>query len=259
MKAYKKMKKLLILFVCIFSLARPLELSAAEEVVNMSYVCRDLKGAGRWRAEAQIRNISPGIYLMTENARGIHSSFNGRISWVAEMKFERTKDSVRPISLDKRVYDQNGKTIRRERQEFDLAGNTGTCTHEDSDRNIFRTRKFKFNKDVVTRLSLGLYAQKFLASGKTSEKLQMVSEEPNVYNIELKRMGEETIEVNGHKVAAYRLCIDPNLGVLNLVKAFFPKAYAWHSAVPKYEWLGYTGLEGGINSEKVEILVEKLG
>ncbi len=252
------MKKLLLLLLCLSSVAWPDVLKATEEVVNMSYVCRDMSGASRWRAEAEIKNISPGVYMMTEKAQGVYSSFKGKVSWVAEMKFERTKDSVRPMSLDKRVFDAKGMMIRRERQEFDLAGNTGICIHEEPARNISRTRKFKFDKDVATRLSLGFYAQKFLESGKTSEKLQMVSEEPNLYNIELRCMGKETIEVNGRKIPAYRLCVDPRLGVLNFVKAFLPKSYAWHSAVPRYEWLGYAGLEGGINSEKVEILIEGL-
>lgn len=253
------MKKLLLFLLCLSSLVLAAgTLKASEEVVNMSYVCRDLKGVIRWRAKSEIKNISPGVYLMTEKAQGVYSSFKGPVSWVAEMKFERTKDSIKPMSLDKRVFDVNGKMIRRERQEFDLAGNTGTCIHEEPARKISRTRKFKFNKDVVTRLSLGLYAQKLLESGKTSEKLQMVSEEPNVYNIELKRMGKETVEINSRKIAAYRLCVDPRLGALNFVKAFLPKSYAWHSAVPNYEWLGYTGLEGGINSEKVEVLIEGL-
>lgn len=250
------MNKLSLFLLCFFSLAWPGALSAAEEVVNMSYVCRDLKGADRWHAEAQIRNDSPGVYIMTEKAQGIYSSFKGRVSWVAEMKFERTKDSVRPISLDKRVFDAQGRMIRREKQEFDLTDNTATCTHEDPTRNIFRTRKFRFNKDVVTRLSLGFYAQKFLDSGKTSAKLQMVSEEPNVYNVDLKRMGKEITEVNGRKLTAYRLCIDPELGVLNFVKVFLPKSYVWLSVVPKYEWLRYTGLEGGVTSEKVEISIK---
>jgi hypothetical protein len=253
------MKKLLIFLLCLSSLVLAAStLNASEEVVKMSYVCRDLKGNSRWRATSEIKNISPGVYLMTEKAEGIYSSFKGHVSWVAEMKFERTKDSVRPMSLDKKVFDAKGNMIRRERQEFDLAGNTGICTHEEPARNISRTRKFKFDKDVVTRLSLGLYAQKFLKSGKTSEKLQMVSEEPNVYNVELKTLDKETIEVNGLRVAAYRLCVDPRLGALNFVKVFLPKSYAWHSAVPEYEWLGYAGLEGGINSEKVEVLVEGL-
>jgi len=252
------MKKLSIFLLYLSALTWALTLFAAEEVVNFSYVCRDLKGADRWRAEAEIKNISPGIYLMTEKAQGVHSSFNGRVSWVSEMKFERTKDKVRPISLDKRVFDSEGKTIRREKQAFDHAGNTGICTHEEPLRKISRTRKFKFNKDVVTRLSLGFYIQKFLESGKTSEKLQMVSEEPSVYDVELKNMGKEIIKLNGRKIAAYRLCIDPELGALNFVKAFFPKSYAWHSAMPKYEWIGYAGLEGGINSEKVEVFIEEL-
>ena len=253
------MKKLFYFLLCVFSLVLYSGvLFAAEEVINISYVCRDLKGAVRWRANGEIKNIGPGVYLMTEKAQGVYSSFKGQVSWVSEMKFERTKESVRPMSLDKRVFDTKGRMIRRERQEFDLAGNTGTCIHEEPVRNVSRTIKFKFDRDVVTRLSLGFYAQKFIESGKTSEKLQMVSEEPNVYNVELKLIGKETIDLNGRQMEAYRLCVDPMLGPLNFVKFLLPKSYAWHSAVPKYEWLGYAGLEGGINSEKVKILIEEL-
>ena len=252
------MKKLSISLLYIRSLVFTVELFAVEEPINFSYVCRDLKGGERWRAEAQIKNISPGIYVMTEKAEGIYSSFNGPVSWRAEMKFERTKDNVRPISLDKRVFDSNGKMIRRERQEFNFADNTATCIHEDPTKNLFRTKKFNFNKNVVTRLSLGFYAQKFLQKGKTKERLHMVSEEPNMYDIELRRVGKEVVEVGGHKVAAYRLCIDPQLGPLNFVKNFFPKSYGWHSAAPKHEWLGYEGLEGGLNSEKVKIITDEL-
>lgn len=252
------MNRILVLLICFFSLVTAGEIFAVEEPINFSYVCRDLKGLERWRAEAQIKNIAPNIYVMIEKVSGVYSSFNGPVSWRAEMKFERTKNNVRPISLDKRVFDQNGKMIRRERQDFNLADNTATCIHEDPTKNLFRTKKFNFNKNVVTRLSLGFYAQKFLQNGKTSEKLQMVSEEPNMYDIELRRVGKEIIEVGGSKVPAYRLSIDPQLGPLNFVKNFFPKSYGWHSAVPKFEWLGYEGLEGGLNSEKVKILITEL-
>lgn len=221
----------------------------------MNYICRDLAGALRWRADTRIMNERPGVYAMVEKAEGIYSSFKGRVSWVARMEFERTENSIRPLRMEKRVLDEKGVLIRLEKQEFDLANNIGTCTHEEPENNISRTRNFKFNKDVVTRLSLGLYAQKFLENGKTSQRVQMISEEPNMYEIELRLLDKETIEVNGRSVTAYRLCIDPCLGPLNFVKVFLPKAYAWHSAVPKYEWLRYAGLEGGINSVKMEVTV----
>ena len=221
----------------------------------MRYVSRDLSGALRWQADSRITNERPGVYAMVEKGEGIYSSFKGRVSWVARMEFERTGDSIRPMRMEKRVFDEKGGLIRLEKQEFDLANNTGTCTHEEPERNISRTKKFKFDKDVVTRLSLGLYAQKFLENGKASQRLQMVSEEPNVYDIELRLLDKEIIEVNGRKVTAYRLSIDPYLGLFGFAKVFLPKAYAWHSAVPKYEWLRYAGLEGGINSVKMEVTV----
>ena len=250
------MKRVFVFFICFHMLAGSgLIFAAEEEVARMSYVCRDTAGRYRWQADTRIRNIRPGVYTMVEKAEGIYSSFKGRISWVAEMEFERTKDNIRPLKLKKRVFDERGNMIRLETQEFDLANNTATCTHEEPARNISRTKEFKFNKDVVNRLSLGLYAQKFLENGKISEKIQMVSEEPNAYDMELKRLDKETIEVDGRKRTAYRLCIDPELGLLNFVKVFLPNAYAWHSADGKHEWLRYAGLEGGINSAKVVVTV----
>jgi len=221
----------------------------------MRYVSRDLSGALRWQADSRITNERPGVYAMVEKGEGIYSSFKGRVSWVARMEFERTGDSIRPMRMEKRVFDEKGGLIRLEKQEFDLANNTGTCTHDEPENNISRTKNFKFDKDVVTRLSLGLYAQKFLENGKASQRLQMVSEEPNVYDIELRLLDKEIIEVNGRKVTAYRLSIDPYLGLFGFAKVFLPKAYAWHSAGPNYEWLRYMGLEGGINSAKVEVTV----
>lgn len=250
------MKRLSVFLICLYLLAGSGLIFAAEgEISGMSYVCRDQAGRYRWQADTRISNIRPGVYVMVEKAKGIYSSFDGIISWVAEMEFERTKDSIRPLSLNKRVFDEKGNMVRVERQEFDPAGNTGICTHEEPARNISRTKKFRFNKDVVTRLSLALYAQKFLESGKVREKFQMVSEEPKVYDIELTRLSKETIEVNGRKRTAYRLLIDPALGFLDFVKVFLPKAYAWHSAEPNYEWLRYAGPEGGIKSAKVEVTV----
>ena len=251
------MKKLTVFLICFYLLAGSgLLFAAEEEVSSMRYVSRDLSGTIRWQADSRITKEPSGAYVMVEKAEGIYSSFKGRVSWVARMEFERTGDSIRPVRMEKRVFDEKGVLIRLEQQEFDLANNTGVCTHNEPENNISRTRNFTFDKDVVTRLSLGLYAQKFLESGKTSQRLQMVSEEPNMYEVELRLLDEETIDVNGRSVAAYRLCIDPELGLLNFAKVILPKAYAWHSAEPKFEWLRYKGLEGDIRSEKVEVTTE---
>jgi 1-acyl-sn-glycerol-3-phosphate acyltransferase len=252
------LKKLCLFLLCFFTFAFASPVFAGNaDVEKLSYVCRDTRGTERWHADAEIKNKSGNVYTMVEKAEGYYSGFKGRISWVAQLEFESTEDNIRPIKLDKHVFDQEGNTLRVEKQEFDLASNTGVCTHEDPTRNIYRTRKFKFNKDIVNRLSLGLYARKFIAAGKTRERLQMVSEEPNVYDIELSIVGKEAIDVNGIKRMAYRLSIDPQLGFLNFAKILLPKAYAWHSTDPGFVWLRYAGLEGDINSRKVEVTTRK--
>jgi len=227
--------------------------SIVEDAVKMGYVCRDMEGGKRWEAETEIRKKDDDVYILTEKGEGVYSSFEGSISWVAEMEFESTGETVKPLSLEKRVFDEEGNPLRVEKQKFDLTEKIAACSHEDIPKNIIRTKKFRFDKDIVNRLLLGLYTKKMLENGKKSARVQMVSEEPGFYNIELSIVDKEEIEVNGRKKWAYKLCIDPKLGYLDFVKIFFPKAYAWHSAKPEFEWLRYKGLEGDIRSVKVEV------
>ena len=241
-------------FLLLFSFSAMASLFADEEgVVKLEYECRDMTGAPRWQADTEIRNKEGDIFVLTERADGVYSSFDGPISWVAELEFESTDDAVRPLSLEKKVFDENGKMIRLEEQKFDQEKKLATCTHKDIPKNISRTKKFRFNKDIVNRQILGLYVQKLLEQGKTFASVQMVSEEPGFYAVDLNVLDKETIQINGRNVKAYKLAIDPRLGLLNVAKMFFPRAYAWHSALPTFEWLKYSGLEGDITSAEVEI------
>ena len=215
-----------------------------------------MKGAERWHADVEVKKKDGNVYLLTEKGEGIYSSFDGPISWVAEMEYEDTYETIRPLSLEKRVYDEKGNMIRLEEQKFDLVNNVATCTHKDFPRKISRTRKFKFNKDIVNRLLLAPYAQKLLERGKRSKVVQMVSEEPNFYTLEISIVDEEIVNINGRMRKACKFSIDPKLGVLNFVKVFFPRSYAWHLAKPDFKWLRYQGLEGDIKSEKVEVTTE---
>jgi hypothetical protein len=99
----------------------------------------------------------------------------------------------------------------------------------------------------------GLCGQKLIESGQTSKEMQLISPEPAIYNILVKIVGKEEIEICGKKRMAYKICFDPMLGILNFVKIFLPKAFAWHSAEPIFEWLKYDGLECSVNSPEVII------
>jgi len=114
-------------------------------------------------------------------------------------------------------------------------------------------KTFKFKDDIVTRLILGLYIQKFLENGETEKTVELVSSEPQLYKVNIRITGEEKIDINGREKIAYKLCLDPDIGLLNIFKFFISKTYVWHSSVPDFEWLKYVGLENTISSPKVEI------
>ena len=250
------MKKTLTSLLCILILAGSCPALASEDVYRTEYVGRDMEGNQRWQANTEIRKKEGDVYILTEKGEGVYSSFEGSISWVAEMEFESTEENVTPLKLVKRVFDEDGNMIRLEKQDYDPVKKSVTCLHEDIPKKISRTKRFKFTKDAVNRLLLGPYVQKMLEKGRRIAKIQMVSEEPGFYNIDLSVVKTENVEINGRKRRVYKLQLDPRLGLLNIAKVFFPRSYAWHSAEPKFEWLRYEGLEGDIRSVKVEVTIE---
>jgi hypothetical protein len=185
---------------------------------------------------------------------GVYTGFDGKISWVATTDFRRTIDAVKPLNMDQRIFDAGGRAIAVITQEFDYAENIVTNTYRDLAKNTSKTTKLAFSGDIINRLLQGVCGQKFVETGAHYKDMQVVSPEPAIYNLRLEMIGRDDIDVDGVGRKAYKLCFDPQLGFLNFIKAFLPKAYVWHSAEPIYEWLRYEGLESSVNSPLVEII-----
>lgn len=255
------MKKNRIILIC-FSLFSALFFTRVVfagfegDVYKVSYVCRDLQGNPRWHATAEIEKKEGDIGIITEKLEGYYTGFEGKISWIGKEEFQRTKDFVRPLKMDQRIFDESGKLIATQKQDFNYTDNTVTCVKSDLIKNTSVTKKFIFTKDIINRLLQGLYVQKFLETGQTSKEIQLISPGLELYNINLHVVDREEIELNGRKRDAYKLCFDPMLGVLSFVKIFIPKAYVWHSAVPLFELLKYKGIETSVSSPEVEIITQ---
>ncbi|MDD5634199.1 MAG: hypothetical protein PHW46_02870 [Candidatus Omnitrophica bacterium] len=256
-KPFIKKNSVLCLFAFLFSLFYNANASHAGfegDAYRSSYVCTDLKGKQRWQASVEIRHKEGNVYSIVEKMNGQYSGFDGNISWVARTDFERNKESVKPLNMDQQIFDQSGKLIVVNKQDFDYTKKIVICTHKDLIENTTSTKEFAFSKEIINRLLQGLYVQKFIENGITRKEMQVISPEPALYNIELKVIGTEPIEINGRTRNAYKLAFDPQLGLLNFVKTFLPKAYVWHSSEPIFEWLKYRGLESSVSSPQVEII-----
>ncbi|MBF0253269.1 MAG: DUF4886 domain-containing protein [Candidatus Omnitrophica bacterium] len=224
-----------------------------EKIFKTSYECLDKDGKLRWQANTDIKEMGNDIFIIKEQGEGVYSGFESKISWVEEMEILSDEGIVRPLKSEKHIFDEKNKLIAVKMQEYDFKNNVVTCLQEWPGNGTKIKRQYKFTKDITNRLLLGLYIQKFIEKGGTRKKIQMISDEPAIYNIELIIEGKEKINVNGMERSAYKLCLDPNLGMFNIAKIFIPKAYVWHSSNPGFEWLRFKGLEGSISSPTVEI------
>jgi hypothetical protein len=251
----KKLTSCLFAFLCfLFCSAAAAHAGLEGDVYRSSYVCNDLDGTERWQATAEIRHKEGDIYSIVEKMKGRYYGFKGYISWVAKTEFERTKEGVKPLNMDQQIFDQSGKLIAVNKQDFDHNKRIVTCIDKDLVKNTTVKKEFAFSKDIINRLVQGVYVQKFLENGQTRREVQFLSPEPAMYNIELKIIGSEELDISGRSRKAYKLAFDPMLGVFNFVKAFLPKSYVWHSSEPIYEWLKYKGLESSVSSPTVEII-----
>jgi hypothetical protein len=230
--------------------------SGEKYVFRTSYECFDLKGNPRWNATTEIFS-SPekgeNINTLVETGSGFYSGFSEKISWRSELEYIRETSKIRPFRSTTKTYDSTGKLIAVEAQEFDYVSGNAIFRREDKRSGRVYKEIFKIRQDIVNRLLLGLYIQEFLKSGKDSAFIEILNSEPRLIKCRLYIVDKEDIEVNGIKKTAYKLCLDPQLGLFNFVKTFIPKAYVWHSAVPEFEWLRYNGLEVNLNSPMVEI------
>ena len=226
-----------------------------EKSVTLSR-CIDLKGNMRWESTTTIVPIAgkPAHYLLTEEGSGTYSDFKGKTSNKSEFEFISDKDRLAPLHLKRQVFSEDGKLIFEEIEEFDNDKSQVACDVKDYIKNTDGKKTFQYKGDIVNKFLMGLYIRRVIASGETERTVYLVNDEPALYRIKLIVMGKEEITVNGKKREAYKIGIDPQIGLLSPVKAFIPKNYDWHSAEPPYEWLMFRGLESSIDSPKVEII-----
>lgn len=249
-----KIPHVLTILLCLSFAVNPAYAMVEGDAYKTSYACYGSNGNKRWQATAEIRQKQGNIYTITEKMNGIYTGFDRKISWIASTDFEKTKDTLKPLNMDQRIFDESGKPIAIRRQDFNYDNKTVTCTYEDLVNNTVSKREFVFTKNIINRLLQGIYGRKFIEDGKTSEELQVISPEPKLYNIRVWMVGKDDVEIAGQKRSAYKLCFDPMLGLLNFVKIFIPRSYVWHSDQPIYELLKYEGLESSVNSPDVQIV-----
>lgn len=217
--------------------------------------CTDLKGKKLWEAAVTIVPVKGknNTYLMIEEGRGDYYGFKGITSCRSEMYFLSDRDRLEPLEMKRTVSSEDGKVILEATQRFDREKREVECTVKSEAKGIRRREILRYKDEIINKLLIGSYIRKMLNAGEKERTVSLAGDEPSLYRVTLKVVGREKIAVNGREREAFKICVDPNIGLLSPIKVFLPKNYDWHSCEPPYEWLKFKGLESSINSPIVEI------
>jgi len=99
--------------------------------------------------------------------------------------------------------------------------------------------------------------QKLLSNGIMEKRVDLLTAEPSLLVVDIKLINEEVVDIHNKELPAYKICLDPNLGLFSIFKVFLPKAYTWHLAEGDFAWLKYKGPESSPTS--IKILIETKG
>ena len=252
--------KVIILIIFLMFLIVPVCFSDIDTGFTTSYVCTNLEGAPRWTAKVVIRHLTDDpddIFVLTEDGTGYYSGFEDQISWTSVLRFKSTDDTVRPIIVEKRVFNKDRELLVIETQEFDYTDKKILCIRQDKVKNRETTREFRFSSDPINRLALSLYLQKLLSNGIRERRVDLLTADPSLVSVDIKIIKEEIVDIHNKELPAFKICLDPNLGLLSIFKVLLPKAYTWHLAEGDFAWLRYKGPESSPTS--IKVLIETKG
>ena len=244
----------LIVFSIIFLFCN---ISIAQDITfEASYVSYDLEKVERWKATTTIEKIDKDVFKLKEIGSGKYYPFKEKISWKSVLDFEVVKKRIKLKKSTRNIFDKTGNLIAIEKQSYNYHTGKLIYSYQDISNGTITEKNFHFTRDIINRLALPIYIREFLKNGETKRAVQMITEEPKLYNMNLRVVSDEIINIGNKKEEVLKIVIDPNLGLFNIFKVLIPKSYIWHNKDDEFTVRMYKGLESSPSSPKIRIVVE---
>ena len=218
-----------------------------------SFITSYKEGGTRWKAtwtlDEFIENGESKVRLVL-SAEGITNPFTRDMKWES-VSVWKSGAAFTPVEVSTEVKDMRGKLVMTERKTVDESTGTVTFVRKDYENDGSVNESFVPDRDLLIVEGIVLALRSLPFGTDDTVKAQFLTNEPDLYNVEFKQKGRETITTSGGEVECYKVELVPKLGALNVFKVFFPKTYFWFTVVPPHKWVRYEGLENDRDSPEV--------
>ena len=114
-----------------------------------------------------------GEFLNTATAKALEADSDNDPE-LSEQEQEDTDDDIRPLNMQRIVYDQSGREIARETHEYNWAKGKVAFIYEDLLKKRNNKKEFKFNGPIANKLSLALLIRKQLSKGEKKKSVNII-------------------------------------------------------------------------------------
>jgi hypothetical protein len=238
----------------VFLLATPDAVNAPRTIPHEkgSIVVTDKEGNVRstadWTMEPA-REQGQRAVRFTETGRGRYTPFREDVRWSLEAIWT-AENSFSPVRVAKTFTDANGRTLMTEKKTVDRTTSTA------------RFERTRMGEGPETK-SMSITPATLVGEGIAGVlrflpfdhwhpfKTQILTNEPQVYDLKVEIRGKERIQTPAGVFECYKIELVPQLGLLNVVRPFAPKAYFWFTVAAPHFWVRYEGPETSPSSPHI--------
>jgi len=193
------------------------------------------------------------IYKYAAHGKGDYDDYKD-VAFDIEARMEEKDGLLYPLYSINSVKNNDGKLIAKYEKKFDYPKQKIYYAISNADGKILKNFIFPIKGLTVDGPTMIHFLKTFVAHlGERSYKtFYLISEKGQLYRINIKNMGIETLEFPAGKVKAVKLRLIPELGLLTgVAKSLIPPTFVWYSEKEPYDWLQYEGLETGVGSTHI--------
>ena len=200
-----------------------------------------------------------GQFTMVERGEGSSGKYTN-IRWEARTIFTLNNGLMQITQSVKQVFNKDGELLETVTKEFDLNAHTAVYRKTAEDGELITERTYPIEGPIVDDINLVHFIRGIYSDGdkRKFESFYLLSNEPKLYKVNTKFIGQETLSLPGGEYEAMKLQLMADLGALTEIAAkVVTPTYVWVSKDHPHHWLQYEGLESGRYSTKVKTYVVK--
>ena len=209
-------------------------------------------GERRWSATWTMEPIEregKKAVRFTERGQGHVSPFPGEVRWSIESTWS-AETGFQPLDSEKIITSPTGAPLVTERKHFDPVKGIAQFERQRAGAQP-EEESLTLPPDTLIAEGIAGVLRYLMFEQAKPFPVHLLSNEPRLYSVTFENRGLEHVKTPAGEFDCYKIEMVPHLGVLNVVRYFYPKAFFWFTVAPPHFWVRYEGPESGPRTPEI--------